>query len=181
MGSVKHCPCEVNLVMNLEKKLEQKNNLFGRLFIGGALVAFFFLGTSLQAADENSILGVWLNGDKDAKVKIYKCKADASKFCGKIIWLKNPTYPDGPNAGKPRMDTNNPKKSKQTQPIMGSKLLRDFSWNAKKKQWVNGWIYAPKKGKDYQCFMKLINPKKLKIRGFVLGIRAFGRTDYWTR
>ena len=48
------------------------------------------LGSFAQAADADAILGSWVVGSGKAAVQIYKCGA---KYCGKIVWLKEPINP----------------------------------------------------------------------------------------
>ena len=63
--------------------------------------------------------------------------------------------------------------------VFGLVLLKDFKYN--EGEWKGGTIYDPKNGKTYDCYMAMESGKKLKIRGYVMGMRALGRTTYWTR
>src|SRR5215471_2884457 len=91
--------------------------LFGLLILSfGKLVA-------QNKADD--ITGVWLTpGDRSAKIQIYK---SGEEYYGKIIWMAQPLD----QSGKPKTDTNNPDKSKQSVPLMGMILLADFKFNGK--------------------------------------------------
>ncbi len=139
------------------------------LFFGLASLA---LAPQLQAQGANAILGEWLNADEDAKVTIYQ---EGDRYFGKVSWLKNPTDDNG----KPRVDEENPKAELRTRPIKGLVLLQDFRYDD--GEWKGGSIYDPKNGKTYDCYMDLKDDGRLKIRGFVMGMRALGRTTYWTR
>ncbi len=137
------------------------------------------LSATALAANSDDILGVWLNGDKDAKIQIYKC---ADKYCGKIVWLKEPNYP--PNSkdgipGTPKLDHNNPDKNLRKTPVMGLVIVRDFSFSGD-NLWKNGKVYDPKVGKTYSAKMTLVSPTQLNLRGFI-GFSWIGRTDVWTR
>ncbi len=125
-----------------------------------------------MTAQSSAILGEWLNEDKDAKVNIYEKEG---KYYGKVSWLKEPNEDDG----KPKVDNENPDESKRSRPIAGLLLLKDFYYA--EKEWKGGTIYDPKNGKTYDCYMALESSNQLKIRGFVMGMRAIGRTTYWTR
>ena len=46
-------------------------------------------------ADE--LMGIWLNHEKDAHVKVYKC---GEVYCGKIVWLKEPEEDGAPKKDK---------------------------------------------------------------------------------
>jgi uncharacterized protein (DUF2147 family) len=72
-------------------------NLERRAFmVKKQILVVFFLAiiatTSSYAASGEDILGVWNNQEKDAKIEINKC---GEKYCGKIVWLKVPNYPEG--------------------------------------------------------------------------------------
>jgi len=117
---------------------------------------------------QDNILGGWINGDKDAKVEIYQ---KDGKYHGKITWLRNPNEEDG----TPKVDDENPDENKQSQPIMGLVILKNFTFED--GMWKGGTIYDPKNGKTYKCEMWL-DEKELKIRGYV---GPLFRTETWTR
>ena len=80
------------------------------LTIFTAFILSFTVSKSQTKADD--IIGIWLTAGKEpAKIQIYK---SGEKFYGKIIWLKNPA-----DNGKPKVDGNNPDKSKRSNPVMG--------------------------------------------------------------
>ncbi|MCB1056310.1 MAG: DUF2147 domain-containing protein [Acidobacteria bacterium] len=146
------------------------------------LAVFLMLGsaTAVQAQKADDILGVWKTAETDkgySHVKIYK---DGGKYFGEIIWLLKPNYPaDEPGglAGKPKVDRNNPDKSKRDQPILGLKLLKGFNFDG--GEWNGGTIYDPENGKTYKCIMKL-DGETLNVRGYI-GFSLLGRTTQWTR
>lgn len=142
----------------------------GVLMLLGLLAGFGI--PQVQAQQATAVLGEWLNADEDAKVTVYQ---EGDRFFGKVTWLKNPTDDNG----KPRVDEENPKADRRTRPIMGLVLLEDFRFDS--GEWKGGSIYDPKNGKTYDCYMALMDDGRLKIRGFVMGMRALGRTTYWTR
>lgn len=141
---------------------------FALLFILPFLMSFSGL-----ADNPDAILGVWLSGSGKARIKIYK--SDDGKFQGKIVWLRDPNYPDG----TVKMDKQNPDETKRTTLLMGLQNLRDFVYDGKNK-WVDGRIYDPENGNDYSCKMELTDENTLEVRGFI-GISLFGRTDVWKR
>jgi uncharacterized protein (DUF2147 family) len=120
-------------------------------------------------ADE--IIGEWLTDKNEAVVEIYKC---GDLYCGKIVWLKEPTNPDGTD----KLDTENPDPSKRGRPIVGLVMVWDFRYHGNGR-WVDGRIYDPDNGKTYSCKMDL-EDDTLKVRGYI-GISLFGRTTVWTR
>ncbi len=120
----------------------------------------------------DDIIGMWLTAGKEpAKIQIYK---SGEKYYGKIIWLK---YSE--ENGMPRVDNNNPDKSKRNQVIIGLVILAGFRFNGD-AGWESGKIYDPESGKSYSCYLSLKDKNSLKVRGY-LGISLFGRTEMWER
>lgn len=134
-----------------------------------------FAGNTVTAQDFKSgdVLGIWLNEDKDAQIKIYQ---ENDKYFGKIVWIKDPIDEE---TGKPKTDKENPDESLRNVPTLGLLILKNFEFD--EDEWNDGTIYDPKSGKTYSCYMIFPDGKgKLKIRGYI-GISLFGRTSYWTR
>ena len=131
----------------------------------------------VQAQDvkADDILGLWLNEDEDAHIKIF---LDGDKFFGKIVWIEEPIDPE---TGKPKLDKHNPDPELQKRPSMGLMLLTDFEFDD--DEWSDGDIYDPKSGKTYSCYMEFPEEddlNRLKIRGFI-GFSLLGKTTYWTK
>jgi len=134
---------------------------------------------SALASDKDAIIGAWNNEEKDGKIEIYHCD---DRYCGKIVWAKEPNYPEGSKEGPPgtpRLDHNNPDPALRQTPIMGLVIMRDFIF-AGDDTWSGGMVYDPKSGKTYRGKMTSVSPNELKLRGFI-GIPLFGRTTTWTR
>jgi uncharacterized protein (DUF2147 family) len=141
--------------------------------------AVLLLASWVYAAQPDPLLGRWWNQEKDAQIEIYTCDG---KYCGRIVWLKEPNYPaDDPKgmAGKPKVDRENPDPSLRTRPTLGLNLLSGFTRTGNDK-WENGTIYNPREGKTYKCKITQESPDRLKVRGFV-GISLIGKTQIWTR
>jgi uncharacterized protein (DUF2147 family) len=147
------------------------NRLF-YCFILGAITLFFTSFTTREG-NGDAVLGVWLTGSGKGKIKIYKDKNQ--RYHGKIVWLKEPRYEDG----TPKVDKNNPDEARRKDPLLGLQNLRNFSFEGGNK-WVDGQIYDPENGNDYNCKMELVDENTLEVRGFI-GISLFGRTDTWKR
>ncbi len=126
-----------------------------------------------------AILGKWWNEEKDAQIEIYPCEG---KFCGKIVFLKEPHYPENDSkgmAGKPKVDRENPDPSLRERPMVGMNIVWGFT-PAGGNVWEGGYIYNPREGKTYKCKLTLENPDRLKVRGFI-GVSLIGKTNIWTR
>ena len=134
---------------------------------------FIFLSAALVHAEDTSILGKWLVGDKDAKVELYQ---NGENLEGKLVWLQQPQEPDGKN----KLDSKNPEISLRSQQIQGMIFLKNFKKVENENKWTGGTVYDAKSGKTYSGWIKLIDEKKIELRGFV-GISLFGRTDVWIR
>ncbi len=130
------------------------------------------------ASEADAIIGVWWTGERDARVEIYKIN---NTYAGKLIWFKNPVYPEDDEqgmAGKKKIDRKNPDESLRNRRLMGLVMVHSFKYD-KKNKWKSGRIYDPKKGKTYKCKMEL-DGDVLTVRGYV-GFSMFGRTTEWTR
>lgn len=130
-------------------------------------------------ANSNDILGLWNNEEGDAIIEVFKC---GEKYCGKVIWVNEPTYPaddEKSRAGQPRLDDNNPNTKLRNRPIVGLQIMDGFTFHGKNR-WVGGTVYDPKNGKTYSGKMTLDSPDKLHLRGFMF-FSLFGRTTTWTR
>lgn len=149
-----------------------------RCIVTVAIIIILSISSSF-AATADDILGVWNNGEKDAKIEIFKC---GEKICGKVVWLKEPNYPAGSRdgvPGAPKLDHNNPKPELRSAPLIGLNIVHDFIFSGD-KLWKNGKVYDPKNGKTYSGKMTLVSPLQLDLRGFI-GISLLGRTTSWTR
>jgi uncharacterized protein (DUF2147 family) len=153
--------------------MRKSNKLFLWSF---ALLTFFFTSAFTVAvlADDESdkLLGVWQPSHGKAKVKVTKV---GTKYFGKIVWLKAPTYENGTK----KVDKNNPDPKMHDTPLLGYKILKDFEFVGK-KTWENGTIYDPENGSTYNCVIKLKDNNTIEVRGYI-GVSAIGRTDTWKR
>jgi uncharacterized protein (DUF2147 family) len=143
------------------------------------LAAALLLASAAHSQNPDAIVGKWWNQEKEAQIEIYACEG---KFCGKIVWLKEPNYPASePNnmSGKPKADRKNPDPSKRERPLLGMNILSGFTHSGG-NLWEGGQIYDPQEGKTYKCKMTLETSDHLKVRGFI-GISLIGRTNDWAR
>jgi uncharacterized protein (DUF2147 family) len=150
-----------------------------KLFCILAMAMALLFSSVVQAQNQDAIVGRWWNQEKEAQIEIYPCDG---KYCGKIIWLKEPNYPaNDPKGmgGQPRVDRENPDPAKRGQPILGLNLVGSFTY-VEENLWEGGFIYDPREGKTYKCKMTLETPDNLKVRGFI-GIALIGKTNNWTR
>jgi len=136
------------------------------------LVTAFYSTFLFAQTESDAILGVWETGNGKARVKIDKV---GEKFYGKVVWLREPLNEEG----KPKVDKNNPEENLRSVPLLGYKLIKDFSYKGE-KTWEDGNIYDPENGSTYSCTIKMTDENTLDVRGFI-GVSLFGRTDVWKR
>ncbi len=143
------------------------------------LLIALFAPAILFAASGDDILGIWNNEEKDGRIEIFKCH---EKYCGRIVWAKEPNYPAGSTEGMPgtpRVDYHNPDPAKRSRLILGLQIVNGFSFVGD-NQWKGGTVYDPKSGNTYRGKMTLVSPDRLELRGFI-GVPFFGRTTTWTK
>ena len=62
--------------------------------------------------------------------------------------------------------------------ILGMNILTGLTKDG--NEWSGGKILDPKNGKEYKCYLQLLDNNTLKLRGYI-GISMFGRTAIWKR
>ena len=136
------------------------------------LLVSILVTSNLFSQKEIDIEGTWIPSSGKANVRIYK---SGDHFYGAIIFLKEPI---DSVSHKPKVDKNNPDKSKRNTPLMGYLLLKNFIYDD--GIWKEGTIYDPENGKTYSCKITMKDKNTLDVRGFI-GISLIGRTDVWKR
>lgn len=148
------------------------------ILMPGAAIAASSTSSETAAA---AVTGVWVTPNGKSRVQIFR--GDKGRFFGKIVWLKEPDFPQNFKnralAGKPRTDRKNPDKRLRDRPIMGLVILTDFEYLPGQKAWGRGKCYSPEDGKTYDCRMWLTDGgAKLQLRGSEW---IFHKTQTWTR
>jgi uncharacterized protein (DUF2147 family) len=129
----------------------------------------FALSITINA---QTIFGKWNStneetGNIDSIIEVYE--KDGKAFA-KVIEIKGSARK---NAVCEKCEDENKNK-----PILGLNILTGLEKN--KDEWSGGNILDPRNGRIYNCYIKLIKPNKLKIRGYI-GLALFGKTAYWER
>lgn len=119
-----------------------------------------------------TIFGKWENrdadtGEIDSIIEVYK---KGGKAYAKIVQVTDPTKQDAV-CDKCTGKNKNVK-------IVGMDILTGLSKDG--DEWSGGTIVDARDGKEYKCFIKLVNKNKLKIRGYI-GFSLFGKTVHWYR
>lgn len=150
----------------------KRSNFFLLLFFSVISFGLFSFKTIDDNKTQDKIVGLWEVGSGKARVKIF---AYGEKFAGKIVWLKEPNYPEG----GPKVDRNNPDESLRTKPLLGFTNLTGFEAKGNGK-YEGGTIYDPENGSTYNCVIEMTDDNTLEVRGYI-GVALFGRTDVWKR
>jgi uncharacterized protein (DUF2147 family) len=147
------------------------------------------------ASNPDDIVGKWMylnEKGEQVNIEVYK---EGDRYYGKIIWLQVPNYTaefledeghpekNHPNVklGGAKIDFKNPDAARQNDPIIGLVILKGVKYEAGDDEWNDGFVYKADEGKTYTCFVKLEEPDKLKLKGYILGMPWLGKTRYWTR
>ena len=122
--------------------------------------------------NSQTIFGKWNStnddtGKIDSVVEIYEKNG---KAFAKIVEIKDANRQ---NAVCEQCSGKNKNK-----PILGLEILTGLEKDD--DEWSGGKILDPRNGKIYKCFIKLEEPNKLKLRGYI-GFSLLGKTKYWTR
>ena len=117
------------------------------------------------------VTGLWTTvDDRDGRAKsVVEIYEQDGRYFGKVVRLLEedadsicPKCP-GDRKGKP---------------IVGMNILTGLEITPDGGR--NGEVLDPESGSVYSCYIKMLDPGKLKLRGYI-GAPAFGRTQIWTR
>ena len=129
------------------------------------LLIFISAGLSAQ------VTGMWKtvndrNGKEQSIIEIYE---QGGKLHGRVSkLLEGATYTTcdkcpGDQKGKP---------------LVGMTIIYDLVKTP--NGGTDGKVIDPNNGKVYNCFIELISPDELKLRGYI-GVSTLGRSQIWTR
>ena len=139
------------------------------------IIISLFLGSQVELAGQSNkreILGIWLNQEGTAKIKLSTHPVHKDRIQGKIVWLKHPK-----RNGKVKVDINNPNEKLRNRKMLGLTIMKTYRYNPKESRW-EGEIYDPVSGLTYDSYI-VKKEKKLKLRGYI-GFEWIGRTAIWT-
>lgn len=126
---------------------------------------------SFASVEAQTVFGKWKTKDENGKVEsIIEIYKKDGKAYAKVVEILNPDDRD-----KVCKDCKGANKNK---PVLGMVIMRGLKKDD--DEWSGGKILDPKNGKEYSCYIKLVNNNKLKLRGYV-GFALAGRTEYWYR
>ena len=135
------------------------------------LIGMILMLAPLTAAFAQDVVGKWKLDDGSAIVEVYK---QGNVYNGKIVWLQEPTEPDG----TPAVDSKNPDVKLRKRHLIGLNMLSGLTKNG--TDYTGGSIYDPGNGKTYNCSMK-VEGDVLHVRGSLDKKGLIGRTMDWYR
>lgn len=135
-------------------------------------IILLLLITINYTVNSQTIFGKWhsFNDETQEIESVIEVYEKDGKAFAKIIEIKNPD--------RKTAVCDMCKGSNKDKPILGMEILSGLQMND--DEWSGGKILDPKNGKEYKCYIKLIEDNKLKIRGYI-GFSLLGRTAYWQR
>jgi uncharacterized protein (DUF2147 family) len=156
----------------LSKPFNESTEMMRATTLCGLAILFVVSSLSLAAepkAGADAILGKWFFPKKDGQLEIVR---DGDTWVGTVIEYKDPDA----------KDKHNPDEAMRERPFIGITMLKDFKYDAEKKEWSEGTIYDGESGKTYKCRMWFENNdlNQLNVRGFI-GFSFLGRTEIFER
>ena len=149
----------------------QKISSLNTIVMKKIIISMVAMLAPLATAFAQDVVGKWKLDDGSAIVEVYK-QGDA--FNGKIVWLQDPTEPDG----SPAVDNKNPDAKLRSRKLIGLNMLSGLKKSG--AEYTGGSIYDPGNGKTYNCSMK-VEGDVLKVRGSLDKKGLLGRTMDWYR
>ncbi|MGB1169263.1 MAG: DUF2147 domain-containing protein [Flavobacteriaceae bacterium] len=131
----------------------------------------FILCTTIPSFSQ-TIFGKWnsFNEETNKVESVIEVYEKDSKAFAKIISIKDPS-----RSSAKCVECNGKRKNA---PILGMNILTGL--NKDGNEWSGGKILDPKNGKEYKCYIQLLDKNTLKLRGYI-GFSMFGRTAIWKR
>ena len=135
-------------------------------------IILLLLITISYTTNSQTIFGKWhsFNDETQEVESVIEVYEKDGKAFAKIIEIKNPD--------RKTAVCDMCKGSNKDKPFLGMEILSGLQMND--DEWSGGKILDPKNGKEYKCYIKLVEDNKLKIRGYI-GFSLLGRTAYWQR
>ncbi len=133
---------------------------------------FFFALLLTANSFSQTIFGKWNSFDEETNkiestIEVYK--KDGKAFA-KIISITDPA--------RQTATCLECKGKRKNERILGMDILTGLEEDG--DEWSGGKILDPKNGKEYKCYIKLLDKNTLKLRGYI-GISLLGRTAIWKR
>jgi len=128
------------------------------------------LGAFAQA---DKIVGTYktVQNGVNSKIKITK---NGNGYKAQVIWVDNLKNADG----SVLTDSKNPDKAKRNTPANKIVVIDKVTYDEGDKEWKNGKIYDPTRGKSFKVVCSFKDSKTLKVKG---SWGPISETVYWTK
>jgi uncharacterized protein (DUF2147 family) len=145
------------------------------LAIANAILLSETSGWATSAAIRFDPTGEWWAEGGSAQVQIQHCD---DGLCGRVVWLRHPHDTEGCGVS----DEQNPDPALRSRPIEGLQVIGGLTLDgdASAQTWSGGWIYDPTSGRTYSASVRMRDPNRLDLRGY-MGFELIGRTSRWIR
>ena len=135
------------------------------------LVLIFSIFVTISSFSQ-TIFGNWNSYDEETNkiesvIEVYE---KDSKAFAKIVSIS-----DSNRSAATCVECSGKRKNAQ---ILGMNILTGLKKDG--NEWSGGKILDPKNGKEYKCYLQLLDNNTIKLRGYI-GISMFGRTAIWKR
>jgi uncharacterized protein (DUF2147 family) len=130
------------------------------------------LAAAPAGAQSPTPVGIWLHPNQRIQVEIAPC---GDKLCGKMVWFRWPNDA----AGLPLVDVMNVNTALRTRPLLGLAIVHGLH-RADQRTWIDGKIYNPDDGVEYNSVMTMDPNGALRVRAYFL-LPLLGKTLVWTR
>ena len=130
------------------------------------ILTVFLLFTSAllsksRPANADSIIGKWMNTDKNLEVEVFKA---GNAYQGRVLWFDDTDDKNSPM--NDRHDTKNPDRSLRNRKIIGLVVMTGLVYNKDDDEWQDGRIYDSSSGKDWNAKAWINKEGMLKVRGY---------------
>ena len=116
---------------------------------------------AISQNEPDAITGRWMSAENNLEVEIFK---SGTRYDARVIWID-----DSNDKSRPmnvRCDIMNPNEGLRSRKIIGLEVMYGLVYNAGQKEWMNGKIYDPESGKEWNAKAWLNKEGYLKVRGY---------------
>lgn len=110
------------------------------------------------------LIGDWMDSKKEILVHCYKTNG---KYFAKTLWVENLE-----NKGNPL--------PKEEQHWINMIVMKDFEYDNKKNEWINGTIYQPRTNQTYTAYIEMDNYNSIRVIGYIW-VHLFSESIFFTR
>lgn len=126
-----------------------------------SIITLMLVIKAVAQNNSDDIMGRWMSTKNNLEVEIFK---NADQYNARVVWIDDRN--DRSRPMNVRCDRKNPNVELRNRKILGLKVLYGLVYNADYKEWMNGKIYDPENGKEWNAKAWLTKEGVLKVRGY---------------